>query len=95
MFGSCNAPENKIKAGSVKLKHFAEKTLQHCHNTLFKTNQSQVYKELSGVTRSDNPSPDAKEARAFWSGIWSNQHLHNSEAEWLKDVKEELDGKVG
>ena len=62
--------KNKIQSGSVKIKHFTEKTLQHRQNTHFKSNQSQVYKELSRKTKTDNPSPDAAEAKAFWSGIW-------------------------
>ena len=61
--------KNKIQSGSVKIKHFTEKTLQHRQNTLFKSNQSQVYKELSGKTKTVNPSPDAAEAKAYWGGI--------------------------
>ncbi|MGY8822311.1 MAG: RNA-directed DNA polymerase, partial [Pseudomonadales bacterium] len=86
--------KNKIQAGSAKIKNFTEKTLQHRQNTLFKSNQSQVYKELSGKTRSDNPSPNADEAKGFWNGIWGNSFQHNGEAEWLDEVKEEMRGKV-
>ena len=71
---------NKIQSGSLKIKHFTEKTLQHRQNNLFKSNQSQVYKELSGKTKTDNPSPDAAEAKAFWSGIWSAGKVHSGEA---------------
>ena len=83
---------NKIQSGSVKIKHFTEKTLQHRQNTIFKSNQSQVYKELSGKTKTDNPSPDAAEAKAFWSGIWSEGKVHNGEAKWLGEAKEEMKG---
>ena len=86
--------KNKIQAGSVKIKYFTEKTLQHRHNTLFKTNQSQVYKELGGKTNRDNASPDAEGSRRFWSGIWSKSHEHNVEAEWLSSVRDELKGRT-
>ena len=86
--------KNKIQSGSVKIKHFTEKMLQHKQNTLSQSNQSQVYKELSGKTKTDNPSPDAAAAKAFWSGIWSEEMVHNGEAKWLVDVKEEMKEKV-
>ena len=82
--------KNKIQSGSVKMKHFTEKMLQHTKNNLFKTNQSQVYKELSGKTKTDNLSPDAAKAKTFWSGIWSEGKVHNGEAKWLGEVKEEM-----
>ena len=86
--------KNKIQAGSVKIKHFTEKTLQHRHNTLFKSNQAQVYKELGGKTKKDNPSPDAEGSKAFWGGIWSESHQHNDKADWLGMVKDEIKGKL-
>ena len=85
--------KNKIQSGSVKIKHFTEKMLQHRQNTLFQSNQSQVYKELIGKTKTDNPSPDAAEAKTFWSGIWSEGKIHNSEAKWLGEVKKERKGR--
>ena len=86
--------KNKIQSGSLKIKHFTEKTLQHRHNTLFKTNQSQVYKELSGKTKQDNPAPDAEGSKKFWSNIWSKEFEHDGEVEWLGKVKKEIGGKM-
>ena len=82
--------KNKIQSGSVKMKHFTEKMLQHTKNILFKTNQSQVYKELSGKTKTNSLSPDAAIAKTSWSGIWSEGKVHNGEAKWLGEVKEEM-----
>ena len=86
--------KNKIQSSSVKIKHFTEKKLQHRQNTLFKSNQSQVYKELSGRTKTVNPCPDAADAKAYWGGIWSEGKGYNRKADWLSEVAEELDGKV-
>ena len=84
----------KIQSSSVKIKHFTEKTLRHGQNTLFKSDQLQVHKELSRKTKTDNPSPDAAKAKAFWNGIWSEGKIHNGEAKWLGEVKEEIKEKV-
>ena len=78
----------------MKIKFYTEKTLQHRQNTLFKNNQAQVYKELNGMTKNDNPSPDADKAKHFWSSIWSQEHVHDDEASWLGDVRNDLKGKV-
>ena len=86
--------KNIIQSGSVKIRHFTEKTLQHRQNTLSKSNQSQVYKELSGKTKTDNPSPDAAKTKAFWNGIWSEGKVHNGEIKWLGEIKAEMEEKV-
>ena len=74
----------------MEIKLFTEKMLQHRQNTFLQSNQSQVYQELSGKTKTDNPSPDAAKAKAFWSGIWSEGKVHNGEAKRLGEVKEEM-----
>ena len=86
--------KNIIQSGSVKIRHFTEKTLQHRQNTLSKSNQLQVYKELSGKTKTDNPSPDAAKTKAFWNGIWSEGKVHNGETKWLGEIKAEMEEKV-
>ena len=42
--------KNKIQIGSIKIKNFENKVQQQRRNQLFKNNQSQLYKELSGST---------------------------------------------
>ena len=64
--------KNKIQAGSTKIRWFVEKKVARRQNDLFRNNQKQLYKELSGDAKSitDEP-PDAAESRKFWSEIWS------------------------
>ena len=57
-----------------------------------------MYKELYGVSQDrNNPAPDAQEANAFWSGIWSQAGRHEADAEWLGKVRQKLSrvGKQG
>ena len=37
--------------------------------------------------------PDAEESKRFWGDIWSVEKGHNREAEWLKDLKNELENE--
>ena len=37
--------------------------------------------------------PDAEESKRFWGDIWSVEKGHNREAEWLKDLKKELENE--
>ena len=57
--------KNKIQTGSIKIKKIENKVQQQRHNQLFKNNQSQLYKELSGSINQENPPPDAAEAVTF------------------------------
>ena len=81
--------KSKIHSGSVKLQRYLKKSVQFHQNTLFKNNQSTLYKELNGISQDrNNPAPDAQEANAFWSGIWSEAGRHDADAEWLGKVRQ-------
>ena len=85
--------KNKINSGSTKIRSFVGKRVAYRQNNLFKNNQSQLYKELgSGSSTGKHPVPNANEAREFWSGIWSAEKQHNSDAAWLNGVKESFGG---
>ena len=87
--------KSKVHSGSVKLQRYLKKSVQFHQNTLFKNNQSALYKELNGVSQDrNNPAPDAQEANAFWSGIWSQAGRHEADAEWLGKVRQKL-SRVG
>ena len=48
-----------------------------------------MYKKLNGISQDrNNPAPDAQEANAFWSGIWSEAGRHDADAEWLDKVRQ-------
>ena len=81
--------KQKIHSGATKVRRFDERNMQYHQNSLFATNQKQLYKELRG-DESVNEKPDAGEATVFWSNIWSNPGTHNIEARWISKVKESL-----
>ena len=59
--------------------------------TLFKNNQSQLYKELRGkVNSGPTQAPIAREATRIWNGIWSVEKRHNEEASWLNEVRNRI-----
>ena len=59
-------------------------------NNLFHTNQRQLFKELDDTSDDKQVSPESVEAKTFWSGLWDQPTQHNGEANWLRDVRDEL-----
>ena len=76
--------KNKIRTISNKIKN---KVQQQRHNQLFKNNQFQLYKELSGSINQGNPPSNAVEAVTFCENIWSREKEHNREASWLNEAR--------
>ena len=85
---------SKIQAGCNKVKRYVERSVQFHQNNLFKNNQSNLYKELSGSEMGNNPTPNAAEATEFWRGIWSVSGEYEREATWIEDVKTKMRGKT-
>ncbi|XP_014778780.1 uncharacterized protein LOC106875234 [Octopus bimaculoides] len=54
-----------------------------------KRNEKRDYQELDGKEKGGNAVPDVEERKRFWSNIWSQEKQHETEAEWLKTLKEE------
>ena len=59
--------KQRISAKAHKIKRYNDRILQYQQNRLFEVNQRQFYKELDDSQGSDQPTPDANEAREFWS----------------------------
>ena len=84
--------KNKIHSGSTKIKWYVEANQRVRQNNLFKNNQNQLYKELgNGAGQSNNASPNAEEAKEFWSNIWAVNKEHDKKASWLNGVKKEME----
>ena len=41
--------------------------------------------------RQEGVIPDAEDSKRFWNGIWGEEKLHNTEADWLKEIRQETD----
>ena len=82
--------KQKVGAKRAKLKRYEARVKQYQQNRLFVMNQRKVYQELNGVERNETIVPDASESIKFWEGIWSKEKVHNREAEWLGEMKGEV-----
>ena len=84
--------KGKIKAGSTKIRWFVEKKVARRQNTLFKNNQSQLYKELGGTAYGGTKeAPDAAGTLDFWGSIWSAETEHDTGVKWLTEVREKME----
>lgn len=81
--------KQRISSKAVKVRRYSERNEQYHQNRLFTTNQKQFFRNLEGGVE-ENTAPDADEARDFWNGIWGESVSHNTEAEWIRSVREEL-----
>ena len=85
-------PEEQNTNRKHQIQNFENKVQQQRHNQLFKNNQLQLYKELSGSINQENPPPNVAEAVTFWENIWSKEKEHNREASWLNEVRTTMGG---
>ena len=84
----------RLVAKKEKIKRYTSRINQFQQNRTFSTNQGRFYKNLnSGNEEAASEVPDANEAKAFWSNIWSQEKQHNGQAQWIEDFKEECEGK--
>ena len=83
--------KQRIAAKIGKIKRYSNRVNQYHQNRVFQNNQKRFFNELNGDgEQQENEAPDAKEAKEFWSAIWSNEAQHNRDAKWLKDFKKEF-----
>jgi len=57
---------------------------------MFYIDQKKIYIELNNGGRKSSYVPDAENSRRLWSDIWSTNKQHNREAQWLKELKNEI-----
>ena len=61
--------KQRVSAKAHKIKRYNDRILQYQKNRLLEVNQWQFYTELNAPQGSDQPIPDANEAREFWSNM--------------------------
>ena len=82
--------KQRMLAKSAKVRRYQQRIEQLRQNRIFYFEQKKMYAEFNryGLRLSD--VPNAEESKIFWGDIWSVGKGHNREAEWLKDIKNEL-----
>ena len=53
--------------------------------------QKRIYTEFNGGRERSIVVPNIEESKNFWGNIWSVRKEHKQEAEWLKDLKADLE----
>ena len=81
---------NRIKAGSTKVKNARDKMTAFHQNTMFRNNQSQLYKGLGCKNYSEPVLPDAEGSLKLWKDLWSKEVKHNGNATWLETVRDKF-----
>ena len=49
-----------------------------------------MYQEKGSKIEETTVEPDAEESKTFWISIWKKPKAQNQEAEWLQEIKKEL-----
>ena len=80
----------RMLAKSSRVRRYEERSEQLRQSRIFDFNQKKMYAEFNGAGVRLNNLPNAEESNRFWGDIWSVREGLNREAEWLKDLKNEL-----
>ena len=73
---------------SSRLKRYTKEQESKRVNRLFTHNPSRVYSMLKGEQKKPMPDPPTSSTARFWKDIWENQSTHNTQADWLKRLKD-------
>ena len=79
--------KQRMIAKSAKTRSFEQRSEQFRKNRILKW----IYTELNGGRQRSIVVPNTEESKQFWGNIWSIRKEHNREAEWLKDLKADLE----
>ena len=88
--------KQRIKVVGAKIKRFSSQINQYQQNRMFINSQGRFFQRLNNEEENHQCEiPNSVEAQTFWRGIWSERKKHHKDAEWLKDVKKELERDEG
>ena len=63
---------------------------------MFVNNQGQFFQRLNNEEENHQCEiPNSVEAQKFWRGIWRKTKEHHKDAEWLKDIKKDIEQDEG
>ena len=84
--------KQRLRSKAAKIERFQKRCDRYHQNRTFGNNQRQFYRSLSSSPSTNmEASESEKEAcLSFWKNIWDNEATHNTNAEWLPYVRQEL-----
>ena len=83
--------KQRILAKAAKIKRYEQRRKQYKENIMFKQDQKRFYQELNDRVGNENVIPNADEIKKFWSDICSVDKEHNRNAEWLNNIKNDVE----
>ena len=84
----CTAQSQNIKSlYQTNSRQYNKNRQQYHQNNLFKTNGFRLYSQLNGDTITEMNHLTLKTKKKNWKDIWATPTSHNSNAAWLKVVK--------
>lgn len=79
--------KQRLQALASRLKRYTRDNEARRINRLFATQPAKVYAQWQGNnTRAD---PPRLETERYWKGIWEREASHNTDAQWLVDLRED------
>ena len=89
--------KQRIKAAGTKIKRFNTRINQYQQNRMLVNNQGRFFQRLNNKEENHQCEiPNSVEAQILWRrSIWSERKEHHKDAEWLKDIKKELERDEG
>ena len=63
-------------------------------NRFFRNNVGQFHKQIDGSEEGEEIAmPNAQEAKTFWADIQGQEVENNKDAQWLREIKKDMNGK--
>ena len=81
--------KQRLLAKSAKVGRYQQRIEQFRQNRIFDFDLK-MYAEFNGDEVRPSDVPNIEESKRFWGDLRSTGKGHNREAEWLKDIKNEL-----
>ena len=82
--------KQRLLAKSAEARRYQQRIEQFRQNRIFDFDLKTMYAEFNGDEVRPSDAPNAEESKRFWGDLRSTGKGHNREAEWLKDITNEL-----
>ena len=79
--------KQRLQALASRLKRYTRDNEAKRINRLFATQPAKVYSQWQG--NNSRADPPRLETERYWKGIWEKEASHNSNAQWLVDLRED------
>ena len=82
----------KVVKGRIRVKTVT--IARRKNNTEFEENEAAFYKNLTETNQYTGNPPNIEEFEDFWANIWETEGKINRDANWLGEIKREINNEV-